>query len=166
MLHGTGISAALSYLRVLPSPDHNVLSLSFCLSLHPYPAAESGNAASDRAVESVMMRRILEMSHTPGCPKVRRGSLVLIALPGALPMGQSNVLRHILLVQNYRQAELAAWYANICISGWYRGGVDRSEYDKQSCGLVSLSKSIARGICGADAFEFGNIFFLLSISNT
>lgn len=99
--------AALSYLRVLPSPDHNVLSFLFCLSTHPYPAAESGNAASDRAVEIVMMRAVLKMSHTPGRPEVPRRSLVLIALPGALATDQSNVLRHAPVVRIYYCAELA-----------------------------------------------------------
>ena len=82
------IFATLSYLRFLPSPDQNVLSLSFCLSLHSYPAAESGNAVSDRAADSVMVRLLLDTPHTPGRPQVWRKSLVLIALPGALPVDQ------------------------------------------------------------------------------
>ena len=107
------VSATLSYLRVLPSPDQDVLSLFFCLSLHPYSAAESGNAASDRAAKVVMMRTKLEMWHTPVRPKVRRGSLVLIALPGALAARQSKILRHAVLFGNYR----AMWYAKVRISG-------------------------------------------------
>jgi len=108
-----GSRATLSYLRILPSPDQDVLSFFLCLSLHPYSAAKSGNAASDRAAEVVMMRMKLEMSHTPGRPKVRRGSLVLIAPPGALAVNQSKIPRHAVRFENYR----AMWYANICISG-------------------------------------------------
>ena len=43
------------------SPDHDVLSLFFCLSSRPYPAAASGNAVSDRAADSVMVRLLLDI---------------------------------------------------------------------------------------------------------
>lgn len=58
-------------------------------------------------MKSVMMRMILEILHTPKCPKVRRGSLVLIAPPGDLEMGQSKIPRHAHVASNYREAELA-----------------------------------------------------------
>lgn len=96
----TGRSATLSYLRVLPSPDQDVLSLSFCLSLHPNPAAASGNALRDRAATLVMMPLLLTILHTPRRPKARRRSLVLIAPAGALPTGQSKLPRHAIVVMD------------------------------------------------------------------
>lgn len=117
--------ATLSYLRFLPSPDQNVLSLSFCLSLHSYPAAESGNAVSDRAAEVVMMRAVLEILHTPRGSKVWRRSLVLIALPGALAMDQSKTPRLAVLVRRLPRSRsrcvlcqclhlrLASWWSRL-----------------------------------------------------
>jgi hypothetical protein len=64
-----GCLTAIPFLSPLATfsthPDQFTLSLFLCLSLHTYPASESGNAVRDLSAEAVIMRTLLNILRAP-----------------------------------------------------------------------------------------------------